>query len=232
MMNTTMELDDLKQAWQSLDHQLKRQSDLQWQLLRDTRVRSIRSRLRPLLFGQIVQMLFGVWLILIGVDVWHAHSGTPHLLIAGLSVHLLGIATTIAGGVICGGIARIDHAAPVLELQRRLARLRRNYIIGGMCVGLPWWVMWVPFVMTLAMSATGVDIYAVARATSTPLTNWLNISLGVGVLGLFATWIFHRWSRHPARAALGRRLDDGAAGGSLRRAQAELDALQVFSEES
>ena len=229
-MNTTMELDDLKQAWQSLDRQLKRQNELQWQQLRETRARSIRSRLRPLLFGQIVQMFFGVWLILIGVDVWHAHTDTPHLLLAGLVVHIYGIATTIAGGVICGGIARIDHAAPVLELQQRLARLRRNYLIAGMCVGLPWWVMWVPFVMTLAMSATGVDIYAVARAGSTPLTNWLNISLGVGVAGLLATWIFHRWSRHPSRAALGKKLDDGAAGGSLRRAQAELDALRAFGE--
>lgn len=225
-----MELDDLKQAWQTLDRQLQRQNDLQLLQFRDNRVGRMRSSLRPLLWGQIVQMLFGVWLILLGVDVWSSHRDTAHLLLAGLSVHALGIATVIAGGVVCGGIARIDHAAPILELQRRLAWLRRSYILGGMCVGLPWWVMWVPFVMTLAMSATGVDIYAVARAGSTPLTNWLNISLGVGVAGLLATWIFHRWSRHPSRAALGKKLDDGAAGGSLRRAQAELDALRAFGE--
>ena len=118
----------------------------------------------------------------------------------------------------------------MLELQRRLARLRKAYLIGGMCVGLPWWVFWVPFMMTLAMSSLGIDIYAVAHASS-PLANWLNISLGVGVLGLFGTWIFHRWSRHPSRAALGRKLEDGAAGGSLRKAQAELDALRAYAEE-
>lgn len=222
-----MELDELKQAWQTLDKRLQQQNAMQFQLLRDKRIDKMKSSLRPLLIGQIIQILFGAWMVLIGVDVWASHRDVPHLLIAGIVMHLYGVATIIAAGVVCGGIAGIDHAAPVLELQRKLAKLRKQYILGGMCVGLPWWVMWVPFIMTLAMSATGIDIYAIAHASS-PLANWLNISIGVGVLGLFGTWIFHRWSRHPSRAALGRKLEEGAAGGSLRRAQAELDALKAY----
>ncbi|NOT87403.1 MAG: hypothetical protein HOP03_04390 [Lysobacter sp.] len=229
-MDTTMELDELKQAWQTLDKRLQQQNAMQFQLLRDKRIDKMKSSLRPLLIGQIVQILFGAWMVLIGVDVWASHRDVPHLLIAGIVMHVYGVATIIAGGIVCGGIAGIDHAAPVLELQRRLAKLRKQYLLGGMWVGLPWWVMWVPFIMTLAMSATGIDIYAVARASS-PLANWLNISLGVGVLGLFATWVFHRWSRHPSRAAFGRKLEDDAAGGSLRKAQAELDALRAYQNE-
>lgn len=229
-MDTTMELDELKHAWQTLDKRLQQQNAMQFQLLRDKRIDKMKFSLRPLLIGQIIQILFGAWMVLIGVDVWASHRDVPHLLIAGIVMHLYGVATIIAAGVVCGGIAGIDHAAPVLELQRRLAKLRKHYLLGGMCVGLPWWVMWVPFMMTLAMSSLGIDIYAVAHASS-PLANWLNISLGVGVLGLFGTWVFHRWSRHPSRAAFGRKLEDGAAGGSLRRAQAELDALMVYAEE-
>lgn len=90
--------------------------------------------------------------------------------------------------------------------------------------------MQVPFIMTLAMSATGIDIHAVAQ-TSSPLANWLNIGIAVGVLGLLGTWIFHRWSRHPSRAALEKKLEDGAVGGSLHKAQAELDALTRYGEE-
>ena len=225
-----MELDELKQAWQTLDKRLQQQNALQFQLLRDKRVDKMKSNLRPLFVGQVVQILFGVWMVLIGVDVWASHRDVMHLLIAGIVMHAYGVATIVAGGIVCGGIAGIDHAAPVLELQRKLAKLRKRYILSGMCVGLPWWVMWVPFIMTLAMSATGIDIYAVARASS-PVANWLDISLGVGVLGLLGTWAFHRWSRHPSRAALGRKLEDGAAGGSLRRAQAELDALTQYAEE-
>ncbi|MFZ5636065.1 MAG: hypothetical protein ACOY82_05705 [Pseudomonadota bacterium] len=229
-MDTTMELDDLKQAWKTLDSQLALQNRLQLEALHERKIGKIRSNLRPLFWGQIIQMLFGAWMVLIGVDVWASHRDTLHLLLAGLTVHAFGVATIIAAGVVCGGIARIDHAAPVLELQRRLARLRKAYLLSGMIVGLPWWVMWVPFIMTLAMSATGIDIYAVAQASS-PLANWLNISIAVGALGLFGTWVFHRWSRHPKRAALGRKLDEAAAGGSLRRAQAELDALKRYGEE-
>jgi serine/threonine-protein kinase len=229
-MDTTMELDELKQAWQTLDKRLQQQNALQFQLLRDKRIDKMKSSLRPLFVGQVVQILFGVWMVLIGVDVWASHRDVMHLLIAGIVMHAYGVATIVAGGIVCGGIAGIDHAAPVLELQRRLAKLRKQYILSGMCVGLPWWVMWVPFVMTLAMSATGIDIYAVARASS-PIANWVDISIGVGVLGLLGTWAFHRWSRHPSRAELGRKLEDGAAGGSLRRAQAELDALTQYAEE-
>ena len=225
-----MELDELKQAWQTLDRRLQQQNVMQFQLLREKRIDRMKSSLRPLLWGQIVQILFGAWMILMGVDVWVSHRDVPHLLIAGLVMHVYGVATVIAGGVVCNGIARIDHAAPVLELQRRLARLRRNYVISGLCVGLPWWLMWVPFIMTLAMSAAGIDIYAVANASS-PLANWLNMSVAVGVLGLFGTWVFHRWSRNPSRAAFRKKLADSAAGGSLRKAQADLDALKAYMEE-
>ncbi len=229
-MDITMELDELKQAWQTLDRHLQQQNAMNFELLREKRVDRMKSSLRPLLFGQIIQILFGAGMILIGVDVWASHRDVPHLLIAGLAMHVYGVATVITGGVVCSGIAGIDHAAPVLGLQCRLARLRRNYVISGVCVGLPWWVMWVPFLMTLAMSVVGVDIYAVANASST-LTNWLNISLAVGVLGLLGTWVLHRWSRHPSRAAFGKKLDDSLAGGSVLKAQAELDALKRYSEE-
>lgn len=225
-----MELDELKQAWKTLDARLALQNQLQLDALRERKVGRIRARLRPLFWGQVVQMLFGAGFIALGVDVWTHHRGTLHLLLAGLSVHALGLAMLIGGGIICGGILRLDPAAPVLALQRRLAQLRRAHLLAGMWVGLPWWIMWVPFVMVLAQSATGVDIYAIANARAGAV-NWLTINLGIGVLGLLGTLAFHRWSHDPRRAALRRKLDDGAAGCSLRRAQAELDELARFAEE-
>lgn len=225
-----MELDELKQAWQTLDRRLQQQNSLQLQLFREKRIDRMKSSLRPLFWGQVVSILFGICMILLGIDVWPSHRDAPHLLIAGIVIHAYGIATIIAGGLVCGLIAGIDHAAPVLQLQQRLARLRKAYIVGGMCVGLPWWVLWVPFIMVLAMSVTGIDIYTIAQSNG-PLLNWLNISAAAGVLGLLGTWWFHRWSRQPKREALAKRLEDGAAGGSLRKAQTELDALMQYAEE-
>jgi hypothetical protein len=228
-MDTTMELDELKQAWQTLDRRLQQQNSLQFQLFREKRIDRMKSSLRPLFWGQIASIVFGLCMLLLAIDVWPSHRDVPHLLIAGIVMHVYGVATIIAGGIVCGLIAGIDHAAPVLQLQQRLARLRKTYIIGGMCVGLPWWVLWVPFAMVLAMSVAGIDIYSIAQSDG-PLLNWLNISAAAGVLGLFGTWWLHRWSRQPKREALAKRLEDGAAGGSLRKAQAELDVLKQYAE--
>ena len=53
----------------------------------------------------------------------------------------------------------------------------------------------------------------------------------IGAAGLLATWAFHRWSRSPARAGLGRRLDEAAAGGSIRAMQGVLDEIARFEQE-
>jgi hypothetical protein len=52
-----------------------------------------------------------------------------------------------------------------------------------------------------------------------------------GVVGLLATLYFYRWSRRPGREALAKRLNDSAAGSSLRKAQAELDGLKAYENE-
>src|SRR3546814_5478791 len=116
-------------------------------------------------------------------------------------MHVYGIAVIIFGGVMLGRISRIDFSTPVLNLQKQLASVRRQYVIGGMCVGLPWWLLWVPCAMLVFMALFGADFYRNA-----PAVVWIN--LGVGVLGLLATWAFHRWSRHPNRPQLAKRLDD------------------------
>src|SRR3546814_4323881 len=96
-------------------------------------------------------------------------------------MHVYGIAVIIFGGVMLGRISRIDFSTPVLNLQKQLASVRRQYVIGGMCVGLPWWLLWVPCAMLVFMALFGADFYRNA-----PAVVWIN--LGVGVLGLLATW--------------------------------------------
>jgi serine/threonine-protein kinase len=220
-MESIMELDDLKQAWQSLDRRLDQQHALQLHVYRQSKLDTLRRHLRPLLWGHVLQMLFGVLLILLAVSVWPRHLHEAHLLIAGLVVHVYGVAATIFGGIMLGRIARIDDSAPVLTLQKQLARVRRQYVIGGMWVGLPWWLLWVPCAMLVFMAMFGADFYRNA-----PAVVWSN--LGVGVLGLLATWAFHRWSRHPSRPRLAKWLDDSLSGSSLRKAQAVLDEIARF----
>lgn len=219
-----MELDDLKQAWQTLDRRMQQQNALQLTLFREQKIGRIKTSLRPLFWGQVLQMMFGIATVVAGVWLWRNYSSNTAIVICGIVVQLYGIATIIASDVVLVGIARIDRTLPVLELQQRLAKLRRDYLIGGAVVGLPWWLLWmVPpvILMSLHMQNTG------QTALPTAVFGWA----AFGVLGLLATLGFYRWLRRPSRSALAKRLDDSAAGSSLRKAQAELDGLKAFSED-
>ena len=223
-MDTTMELDELKQAWQTLDKRLQQQNALQLTIFREQKIGSIKSSLRPLFWGQVLQMMFGIATVVAGVWLWRNFPTHTAILISGIVVQLYGIATIIASDVVLVGIARIDRSLPVLEVQQRLAKLRRDYLIGGAVVGLPWWLLWmVPPVILMSLHAQRTG------QTTLPLAvfGWA----AFGVLGLLATLGFYRWLRRPGRDALAKRLDDSAAGSSLRKAQAELDGLKAFSED-
>lgn len=218
-----MEIDELKQAWQTLGRQLERQEATQFALLRDRKLDKARRSLRPLFWGQIVQILFGVLFIALATLLWRSGPSLISVIVAGIVVHAYGVATVIAAGVTLGRISAIDYSRPVLEITRQMATLRRTYLINGMVAGLPWWFLWYAVLVVLA-SFSGTDL-----VSQVPLMGV--IALAIGVIGLLATWWFHRWSRQPQRAAFGKRLDDGAAGGSIRRSQALLDELTSFERE-
>ena len=142
---------------------------------------------------------------------------------AGIVVQLYGIATIAMAGQTLLRIREIDYTQPVVDIQKRLAVLRRTYIVNGMLAGLPWWFLWVPLLMVLA-GLGGHDLYANA-----PELVW--IGLGVGVAGLAATAWFHGWSRDPARPRLARAVDASVTGGSLQRARAQVDEIARFESE-
>lgn len=219
-----MELDDLKLAWRELDRKLDRQYALDKLRFREERGQRIKSGLRPLVWGQALQMLFGLVCLIWGVGFWMHHLGTTHLVVFGIIVHVYGIVLIACGGMMQGLIARNDFTAPVVTIQKHLALMRKTYIRTGMLVGLAWWLLWMPFVSVLLMSFFGADMYRNAPSVYV-------IGTVVGVLGLLATWWFHHWSRHPSRPRLAKLMDDSVTGVSLRRAQALLDEIAQFERE-
>lgn len=218
-----MELDDLKTVWQSLDRRLEQQNRLAWNQLKDRRLEKAKSGLRPLYWGQIVQSVCGIPVILLGVATWSQHLDVPSLVVAGLALHMYGVLMIVCAGRTLWLISRIDYAAPVVGIQRELAELRRAYAIGGMAVGLPQWVMWMPFFMAL-LGLVGVDLFA--RAPSV-----IFAGLAIGIAGLLLTWWFHRWSLHPNHPKLAKFMEDSVTGKSLLKAQKILDDVRRFEEE-
>lgn len=216
-----MELDEMKLAWQGLDRRLEQQHALNLQLFRDGRMDKLQRGLRPLVWGQAIQMVIGVLGLLVLAPIWIAHWRDPAVLIAGVVMHAYCVGLIIVGAVVQSQVARIDYGAPVLAIQRQLLQLRRTYAFwGAVAVGLPWWFLTAPMLVVLSRGSIMVNA---------PSVIWIQLAIGAG--GLFATWWFQRWSHRPQRAALARKLDDSTAGGSIRRAQLALDEIARFEQE-
>ena len=215
-----MEFDDIQSAWQALDRRLQRDHSLQLDALRERKLDKARGNLRPLFWGQVAQILFGLPFILLAVVLWNSHPQHASVIVAGAIVHAYGVLAIVAAGVVLGQIGGIDYSAPVMEIQKKLLRARTLYIRGGMLAGLPWWFLWIAILQVLA-GLGGVDLLAKA-----PSLVW--IGYGIGIAGLLATWWFHRWARRPERAGFGRRMDDRLTGGSLRRALAQVEEIGRF----
>ena len=223
-MDITMELDDFKSAWQTLDRRLQLNNTLKLHELRERSLAKTRSSLRPIYWGQIAQiLLIGVPAILLASALWMSKPAFASVILAGVALHAYGVLTIIAAGVVLGQLGKIDPAAPVVEIQRQLARTRTLYVRSGMICGLPWWFLWVPILMVLAGLG---DVDLLQRA---PLMVWGGV--GMGVLGLMLTFQFHRWVRKPQRAHFGRVMDDSLTGSSLREAIAQLQEIDRFEQE-
>lgn len=219
-----MELDDLKLAWRELDRKLDRQHAMERLRFREQRGQRMKSGLRPLAWGQALQMLFGVACTIGGTLFWLQHLGNTHLVVFGVIVQVYGIALIGCGAAIHGLLADNDYTAPVVTIQKRLARLRKTYIRTGLAVGLVWWLLWMPFASMMVMTLFGVDLYRHAPSMFVAGT-------AVGVVGLLASGWFYWWSRRPGRPRLAKRMEDSVTGVSLRRAQAELDEIARFERE-
>lgn len=216
-MESIMELDELKQAWQALGRQLERQDAINFQLLRETKLEKARRSLRRLFWGQALQILLGVGLLLLGLVCWSRHPDIPGLFATGILIHAYGVAHIALGSLTMGLIAHIDYSAPVLKIQKQLTTLQRFHTLNAAVCGLPWWIMWLPVVAAFA----GLGQHD--PAAGTPL--WIWISLGIGVAGLLGTWLYYWLAPRRARAELDD-LHDGCDG--IRASRRIVDEIARF----
>jgi len=218
-----MELDELKATWQALDRRLARHDRINLELFKDKKLKKARTSLRPLFWGQLLQFLLGIGLIVLGVACWTRNTGVPGLLVAGILVHVFGVITTAAAAITLALMGNIDYSAPVLKIQKQMAMLLRFYTVNSNVCGPPWWIMWVLVVVAFA------GLGRVEPQAATP--GWIWISLIIGVVGLLGTWCVTLWkSRTPAQHMReGVSVADGGDG--IRRSQRILDEIAQFEKE-
>lgn len=214
-----MELDDMKLAWQTLDRRLDLQNALQLFQIRQTQLDKARSRMRRLYWGKIAQILFGDALIYFGIMAAIRHRDVPHLLACSMLVLAYGLLTVLFGGITIGRIARIDYAAPVVAIQKRVVALQRTYALASLYLGLPWWFLWIAIFALEMKGILGIDLFA-----TLPAFIWINVAIGVA--GFVATaWYLRRRSARSAEMPDG---DDTPR--NLRAANGELEEISRFEQ--
>jgi len=215
-----MELDDLKQAVVTLDRRVAQTLSLSGALYKDQRLDRTRASLKPVLWEHVGQVALGVLLALVVGPFWWSHRGEPTLLVAGLLLHVYAIAMIALGARVIISVRALDLDAPVVEIQRALAGLRRSYVTTGFVVGLPWWLLWLPLVMVV----TGWDLVGASGS-------WLVTNLIVGVAGIAGTLWYYRYLWREPNDSERRRIEESASGESFRNAGRFLDEIARFERE-
>lgn len=214
------DLDALKALWREIGEKLDRTHALDLDRVARERTRRARLWLLPLVGADLVRVAIAVALIALAAPFWTRHLDTPHLGISGVLVHLYAI--LLAAGA-CRGIAlalALAVDAPVLEQQRRLARLARWRRLTGRVAVYLGCVVWVPLALVVLGAWAGVDLASLAPR----VYGWMIASALVALAGAAA---IDAWTARRARAS-GAPADDGYL---LGRARAELDAIERFARE-
>lgn len=219
-----MELDEMKNAWLSLDRRLERQEALALATFRERRLDRLRALLRPMLVGRIVQIVAGALLALTFAPFWVEHLATPHLVVIGASLHLYALMLIVGGARDIHLMRRIDYAAPVVEIQQGLGELRAWILRSAPVYGSAGCFVWVPFVLWAFMVLFGADIYAHAPE----VVYWLVASSAVPFAIMLL--VLH-WVRRPGRSKWAAMLERSVVGSRLAKAQRFLDETAVFARE-
>ncbi|MBD8871978.1 hypothetical protein [Rhodanobacter sp. DHB23] len=222
-----MELDEMKLAWQTLGQQLERQNALNEQLFRQGRADRLRRHLRPLVWGQSLQIVFGIAVMLWGISFWSTHATAWQNVACGVVMQALGTLALVISARLLAMQQGIDYAAPVLEIQRRLAQMRAWRVrVEAPAFAVLGGVIWIPaLLMYVQYEADGLGIKLNWEHVQYHVLAWMALSVGVGVGAVFL-------ARHVVRRlGHGRWLENGLAGSAIVKAEEALAEVASFERE-
>ncbi|MBD8898116.1 hypothetical protein [Rhodanobacter sp. DHG33] len=221
-----MELDEMKLAWQTLGRQLERQNALSEQLFRQGQADRLRRHLRPLVWGQSLQIALGIVLMLWGISFWSTHVGLWQAMACGIAMQAFGTLALIFPARLLSMQQGLDYAAPVLAIQRRLAQMRAWRVkVEAPVFAVLGSVIWIPAMLMLIQYSC--DRAGVPRwwDKAPGLTLWMLLS-GAVSLGLVALAyvVLRRFGRR-------RWLENNFAGSSIMKVEAALAEIARFEHE-
>lgn len=109
----------------------------------------VERSLRPLFHGQILQIIAGIALIVLGAYCWAPNTHIASRVVNGVILHLYGVLVVAQSILVCTRIKKIDYSRPLPEIRTHLDSLRSGYSRAGVLIGFMWWLMWIPAVVAL-----------------------------------------------------------------------------------
>ena len=221
-----MELDEMKLAWQALDRRLEQQHALNVQIFKDSRLERLRRGLRPLAWGQGAQIALGIGVMLWGVAFWSTHTRIWQAMACGIAVQAFGTLTIVFSARVLSLVQSIDYAAPVLDIQRRLATLRAWRIrVEAPVFAVLGSLIWIPVMLMLIQ----YDWDRMGDAdwwTRLPgLVPWMLLCGAISLAVVALAYILIRWAGHRHW------LENNFAGRSVQKAESVLVELTRFESE-
>lgn len=221
-----MEFDEMKAAWRELDRRMDAGVERDRHIWKELKLDRTRSTLRWLAGWPVVELVFDVLAVVLLGALLLEHAHAVRYAAPILALHIAAIVKLAATIRQLAMIARIDYAAPVVEIQRRLAALRALRIRTTKWVLLLAPLMWTPLAIIAAKALLGFDLY---RGFG-PLWVALNLAFGAAVIAL-ALWIARRHAGWFRSSRFMQQLADDIAGRSLTAATGHLDEIARFEDE-
>jgi len=221
-----MNLENLKNQWADYDQKLEASLGLNQKLMRDSVLNKTNSALQRLARSVVIELFVGLaTVIVLGLFIGD-HIGQPMFLAPAILLHAFVIFQVAFDGYQWATLRNLDYSSPMLDIQKKLAKLRAERI---RVTKWTWWLaplLWVPLLIVALKGLFGVSAYAVLN------TNWLiaNVLFGVAVIPLMV-WVSKRYADRMNRSPRIQRLMDDIAGGDLKAATAFLDELSRFEKE-
>ncbi len=176
----------------------------------------VEGSLRPLFRWQLLQVIVGIALIVLGAQCWARNTTVPHRVVSGGILHVYGVLVIAQALLVCTRIKRMDYSKSVEEIRGKLDSVRAGYLRAGVLIGFIWWLMWIPVVV-----AIGIDEVLHPRS--------LIVSLVVGSIGFaVSVWLYWRALRSGnASAESWRRKLSGESISSAYVALDEIEDAQI-----
>jgi hypothetical protein len=222
-----MELEQLQAQWRLLDQKVDQALSIQKILLRQTHLQSARRHLRLLAFWPIVDLAFGVAVLLASGSCLGDHWSTPSVALPSVTLWIAANVFTIGNIYQLANVGGIIWDGPIGSIQVAMSRLRRARIRQ-----FKWAVLSGPLVWFCAMCVGSQALFGVNLIESFDRA-WVITNIVFGVLFIPCGGAVARiLASHCNQSSWWKGALDGISGRSLAAAQRDLDQWTAFAQES